>query len=670
MKFMRYIIKRDNRKAIFDLIKIQDAIIKAAQANQIDLSLNELKTIVNEIDNRITKLDVDGIEVERVQDIVVKTLTDLGYRQLANLYQAYREERTIIREGKSDLMKKIIKIGIETDRDNANVGNNFSAKLLRIASEANKWHILNTLLPRKLAKLHENGDIYIHDLDSYNLTLNCLHLPTGKILARGFNTGYGTINPPHSITVAAALICIMMQASQNDMFGGQSHPNFDNDLAPYVALSRSKIRKELMEKGIQGKELEAAVEQKTIREVRQAMQAVIYNLNTMHSRAGSQVPFSSLNLGIPFSEDAALVCQCFLEEYIKGLGGGEQPIFPNIIFRVKAGINRDEGDKYNYLFKLACKTAAIRMNPTFMNIDADFNKEFFDQGIMPATMGCRTYIMTNCNGKPGVEGRGNNAPCTINLPRLGILAKGNINTFFSLLDQRINDVVECLLHRAEVLKKLKVKDLPFVAGQKLMVGSENLGPNDTIEKIMEQGSWGIGYIGLAESLIALTGKHHGEDEKARELGLKIVTHIRNRCDELKEKYKMNFACYATPAEGLSGKFVVIDRKKFGVIPGVTDKDYYTNSYHVPVYYPIGFAEKMKIEAPYHKLSNGGHISYIEFDSYPTAENIEKILQWCYKNTNINYIGINFHIRYCLDCAEKARKEVSEARQAEINATKN
>ncbi len=667
---MRYIIKRDNRKAIFDLIKIQDAIIKAAQANQIDLSLNELKTIVNEIDNRITKLDVDGIEVERVQDIVVKTLTDLGYRQLANLYQAYREERTIIREGKSDLMKKIIKIGIETDRDNANVGNNFSAKLLRIASEANKWHILNTLLPRKLAKLHENGDIYIHDLDSYNLTLNCLHLPTGKILARGFNTGYGTINPPHSITVAAALICIMMQASQNDMFGGQSHPNFDNDLAPYVALSRSKIRKELMEKGIQGKELEAAVEQKTIREVRQAMQAVIYNLNTMHSRAGSQVPFSSLNLGIPFSEDAALVCQCFLEEYIKGLGGGEQPIFPNIIFRVKAGINRDEGDKYNYLFKLACKTAAIRMNPTFMNIDADFNKEFFDQGIMPATMGCRTYIMTNCNGKPGVEGRGNNAPCTINLPRLGILAKGNINTFFSLLDQRINDVVECLLHRAEVLKKLKVKDLPFVAGQKLMVGSENLGPNDTIEKIMEQGSWGIGYIGLAESLIALTGKHHGEDEKARELGLKIVTHIRNRCDELKEKYKMNFACYATPAEGLSGKFVVIDRKKFGVIPGVTDKDYYTNSYHVPVYYPIGFAEKMKIEAPYHKLSNGGHISYIEFDSYPTAENIEKILQWCYKNTNINYIGINFHIRYCLDCAEKARKEVSEARQAEINATKN
>lgn len=667
---MRYIIKRDNRKAIFDLIKIQDAIIKAAQANQIDLSLNELKTIVNEIDNRITKLDVDGIEVERVQDIVVKTLTDLGYRQLANLYQAYREERTIIREGKSDLMKKIIKIGIETDRDNANVGNNFSAKLLRIASEANKWHILNTLLPRKLAKLHENGDIYIHDLDSYNLTLNCLHLPTGKILARGFNTGYGTINPPHSITVAAALICIMMQASQNDMFGGQSHPNFDNDLAPYVALSRSKIRKELMEKGIQGKELEAAVEQKTIREVRQAMQAVIYNLNTMHSRAGSQVPFSSLNLGIPFSEDAALVCQCFLEEYIKGLGGGEQPIFPNIIFRVKAGINRDEGDKYNYLFKLACKIAAIRMNPTFMNIDADFNKEFFDQGIMPATMGCRTYIMTNCNGKPGVEGRGNNAPCTINLPRLGILAKGNINTFFSLLDQRINDVVECLLHRAEVLKKLKVKDLPFVAGQKLMVGSENLGPNDTIEKIMEQGSWGIGYIGLAESLIALTGKHHGEDEKARELGLKIVTHIRNRCDELKEKYKMNFACYATPAEGLSGKFVVIDRKKFGVIPGVTDKDYYTNSYHVPVYYPIGFAEKMKIEAPYHKLSNGGHISYIEFDSYPTAENIEKILQWCYKNTNINYIGINFHIRYCLDCAEKARKEVSEARQAEINATKN
>ncbi|WEK83092.1 MAG: anaerobic ribonucleoside-triphosphate reductase [Mycoplasma sp.] len=667
---MRYIIKRDNRRAVFNIIKIQDAIIKAASSNQIDLTLKELKAIVGKIEDHLIKLDIDGIEVEKVQDIVVKTLNELGYTKLANLYQAYREERTIIREGKSDLMKKIISIGVETDRDNANVGNNFSAKLLRIASEANKWHILNTLLPRRLAKLHENGDIYIHDLDSYNLTLNCLHLPTGKILKRGFNTGYGTINPPHSIGVAAELICIMLQASQNDMFGGQSHPNFDNDLAPYVALTRKQIRKQLMEEGVKDKDLEDLTEKRTIRAVRQAMQGVIYNLNTMHSRAGSQVPFSSLNLGIPFSSDAALVCQYFLEEYVKGLGGGEQPIFPNIIFRVKAGVNRDEGDPYNYLFKLACKVAAERMNPTFMNIDADFNKEHFEKGVLPATMGCRTYLITDCNGPAAVEGRGNNAPSTINLPRLGILAKGNVDTFFSLLDQRINDVVECLMHRAEVLKKLKVKDLPFVAGQGLMVGSEKLGPNDSIAPIMEHGTWGIGYIGLAETLIALTGKHHGEDEKSRELGLKIVTHIRNRCDELKAQYKMNFGCYATPAEGLSGKFVIVDRKKFGEIPGVTDKDYYTNSYHVPVYYPISFAEKMKIEAPYHKLSNGGHISYIEFDSYPTGENVEKILQWCYKNTNINYIGINFHIRYCLDCAEKARQELSDKRAAEIASSQN
>lgn len=653
---MKHIIKRDNRIVEFNPHKIRDAIIAATKYNQFNLSQDQIDEIYKNVIKKIEEIQLESVAVEQIQDLVVETIHECGHHKLADLYQKYREQRTRIRENKSDLMKKIIAIGIETDRDNANVGNNFSAKLLRIASEANKWHVLNSVLPEKLAKLHENGDVYIHDLDSYNLTLNCLHLPTSKLLKYGFNTGYGAINSPHSIGVAAELICIMLQASQNDMFGGQSHPNFDNDLAPYVNITREKIRKQILEEGAEPNKVEEIIKRRTKMAVDQAMQAIVFNLNTMHSRAGSQVPFSSLNIGIPFSDDAALVCQCFLEQYIKGLGNGEQPIFPNIIFRVKDGVNKKPGDKYYYLFQLACKSTSLRMNPTFMNIDADFNKEYYDKGILPATMGCRTYILSNCNGPAGVEGRGNNAPSTINLPRLGILANHDIDKFFKLLDERINDTVDILLHRHDTLKKLKVKDLPFVCGQGLMKGSENLKPDDNIEPIMKNGTWGIGYIGLAETLTALIGKHHGQSEKARELGLRIVSHIRQKCDEIKKEKSMNFSCYATPAEGLSGKFVQIDRKLFGSIPGVTDKDYYTNSYHIPVSFPISIAEKIRIEAPYHKLSNGGHISYIEFDSYPSAEVIEKIITWAYTETNINYMGINFHIRYCLDCCSQQHED--------------
>lgn len=653
---MKNIIKRDNRIVEFNPHKIRDAIVAATIYNQFNLSQDQIDEIYKNVIKKIEEIQLESVAVEQIQDLVVETIHECGHHKLADLYQKYREQRTRIRENKSDLMKKIIAIGVETDRDNANVGNNFSAKLLRIASEANKWHVLNSVLPEKLAKLHENGDVYIHDLDSYNLTLNCLHLPTSKLLKYGFNTGYGAINSPHSIGVAAELICIMLQASQNDMFGGQSHPNFDNDLAPYVNITREKIRKQILEEGAEPNKVEEIIKRRTKMAVDQAMQAIVFNLNTMHSRAGSQVPFSSLNIGIPFNDDAALVCQCFLEQYIKGLGNGEQPIFPNIIFRVKDGVNKKPSDKYYYLFQLACKSTSLRMNPTFMNIDADFNKEYYDKGILPATMGCRTYILSNCNGPAGVEGRGNNAPSTINLPRLGILANHDIDKFFKLLDERINDTVDILLHRHDTLKKLKVKDLPFVCGQGLMKGSENLKPDDNIEPIMKNGTWGIGYIGLAETLTALIGEHHGQSEKARELGLRIVSHIRQRCDEIKKEKSMNFSCYATPAEGLSGKFVQTDRKLFGSIPGVTDKDYYTNSYHIPVSFPISIAEKIRIEAPYHKLSNGGHISYIEFDSYPSAEVIEKIITWAYTETNINYMGINFHIRYCLDCCSQQHKD--------------
>ncbi|MBV7272717.1 anaerobic ribonucleoside triphosphate reductase [Clostridiaceae bacterium UIB06] len=645
---MLHVVKRDGRKVEFDSIKITNAIKGASEEIGYELKESEFIDLTQKAIKKIEELNLEQLNVEEIQNIVENTLLENNYREIGITYSNYRRERNKIREIKSDLMKAIEKIGVETDRDNANVGNNFSSKLLRIASESNKWHNLSSM-PKYLAKAHENGDIYYHDLDSYNLTTNCLHIPTREILERGFNTGYGTIRNPKRIESAAELSCILLQSTQNDMFGGQSHPDFDNDMGVFVEPTRKEIIKELRELELEENKIEKQVEKRLRRNIEQAMQGIVYNLNTMHSRAGSQVPFSSINIGIPYSKDAALICEIFLLEYEKGLGNGEQPIFPNIIFRIKKGVNGNPEDPYYYLFKLACRVAAKRMNPTFMNLDADFNKFYYDKGIVPATMGCRTYICSNVNGEPGTKGRGNIAPTTINLPRLGILAKKDISKFFKLLDSKLDLAKEALMHRYNVLKRLRVKDLPFVAGQGLMKGSENLRPDDSIEPILKQGTWVIGFIGLAETLIALVGKHHGEDEQSKELGIKIVSYIRQYTDRLVEETHLNWSCYATPAEGLSGKFILQDKKVFGELPGITDKEYYTNSYHIPVSYPISIKDKIDIEGPYHKLCNGGHISYIELDDYPSSETIMDILNYAYNNTNINYIGINFHIRYCKDC---------------------
>lgn len=645
---MLYVVKRDGRRVEFNASKISHAIKGAANEEGLLLKESQVIDTVQKVANYIEMTEKEQVTVEEIQNFVEKALKDSGYNKIASSYSAYREDRTKVRDIKSDLMKAIKQIGVETDRDNANVGNNFSSKLLRIASESNKWHNL-AQMPKQLSKAHETGELYYHDLDSYNLTINCLHIPTRQMLESGFNTGYGTIKPPKRIETAAELSCILLQSTQNDMFGGQSHPNFDNDMGIFIEPTRKEIKERFIEFGVPLDNIEELVEKRLSERVHQAMQGVVYNLNTMHSRAGSQVPFSSVNIGIPDSKDAALICEIFLLEYEKGLGKGEQPIFPNIIFRVKEGVNREKDDPYYYLYELACKVAAKRMNPTFMNIDADFNKEYYDKGYMPATMGCRTYIMKNINGEPGCEGRGNIAPTTINLPRIGLQAKKDINKFFELFDERIDMAKESLMHRYNKLKKLKVRDLPFVAGQYLMKGSEGLGQLDSIEPILKQGSYGIGFIGLAETLVALTGKHHGEDEETRELGIKIISHLRERLDEFVEKTKLNWSCYATPAEGLSGKFIKQDKKMFGKIQGVTDKDYYTNSYHIPVGFNISIKDKIDIEAPYHKMCNAGHISYIEVDDNPTGADIMKILNYAYKNTNISYLGINFHIRYCKEC---------------------
>ena len=580
------------------------------------------------------------------------------------------------------LSSEVKNIAVSTSRDNANVGNNFSAKLLQIASASNKT-VQSMEIPEEFVESHESGRTHMHDLDSYNLTTNCLNIDTGSVLKKGFNTGYGTINTPKRIESAASLSCIVLQSTQNDMFGGQGHYNFDNDMADFAVTTEQELLEDEMESCCDYGEkstsdvvfediptymqsrIKKRVAKKLEKAVRQGCQTTVYNLNSMHSRAGSQVPFSSINIGIPKNKYAALVCQLLLEEYNKGLGKGEQPVFPNIIFRVKEGVNRNPGDPYYYLYQLACKVAANRMNPMFVNCDSSFDKPFYDNGIMPTRMGCRTRIGEDVNGEDTPCARGNIAPISMNLPQIAIEAvikageeglievEDIIRNFNEELDKTLEMSERQLLHRYDTLKQLKGKDLPFVIGENLMVGAEEVGPNDSIEPILKHGTWSIGFIGLAETLTCMIGNHHGETKEAWDLGYAIVSRIRKFCDSIKEKHSLNFTCYATPAEGLSGRFTAIDIERYGEIGGVTDKDFYTNSFHIPVDQSISFKKKLDLEAPFHELCNAGHISYIELDTAPVDDPdvVERIITYAFSNTNAGYIGINFGIKYCKDCGQ-------------------
>ena len=432
-----------------------------------------------------------------------------------------------------------------------------------------------------------------------------------------------------------------------DEYGGVSIPDFDNTLAPYVEKTRQEIITELEED--KSDITDEKVERKVRKKVKQGMQNICYNLNTMHSRAGSQVPFSSVNIGLPLTPEAALIDELFLQEFNKGMGKGTPLIFPNLIMRVKDGVNKKKGDPYYYLFKLACKVSSKRMNPTFMNMDCDFNLEYYNKGIIPATMGCRSAVLSNVNGEEGPTSRGNICNITINFPRIAILARKNIEKFFEILEERIELGKDSLLYRKSVLSKLKVKDLPFIAGEGLFMGSEGLSNDDSIEPLLLNGTYGLGFTGLAETLVSLTGKHHGESEESQELGLRIITFLREKCNEYTKQYSLNFSCYASPGETVVGKLCKKDIKQFGDITGVTDKEFYTNSFHIPVNYPISIMDKLRIESPYHKLCNGGYISYIEVDDYPSEELVEKVISKAFTETNIGYVGINFHIRYCKEC---------------------
>jgi len=626
--YFKEIRKRDGRVVPFHPQQITEAIYKAAEA----VGGSDRRTAEGLTYQVVTFLKKQGFNglipaVEDVQDAVEKILIENGHARTAKAYILYRDKRTRIRDAKSELMDAVKEILVETNRENANISNSPSAKMLQIAMAASKKYYLSNLVPQEFARAHQEGDLHIHDLDYYSKTLNCLQIDLGKLLKEGFNTGYGYIRPPQRVSSAVAQAAIILQSNQNDMYGGQSFPHFDYSMGGVIRDLKHDPAYE---------------------EIFQSMEGLIYNLNTMHSRAGAQVPFSSINLGTDTSKEGRMVTRAILEAFRNGLGRGESPIFPNLVFRVKDGVNLNSGDPNHDLFQLALQVAARRLNPTFSFMDASFNKPFGEE---PSYMGCRTRTMANRHGPEVSAGRGNIAPVTLNLPRLALKTRGDTELFYVEMDRLLRLAARQLVHRYEILSRLKVKDLPFLMGQQLYMDSEKIRLEDHIREVIKHGTLAIGFIGLAEALTVLIGRHHGEDEEAARMAYSIIEHVRRRADQFAEEYDLNFVVYATPAEGLAGRFVEIDRKNFGQIPGVTDKDFYTNSYHLPVNYGTSLFEKISIEGNFHRYCNAGHISYVELESPPlhNIKAVEKIVRHMH-DSDVGYGGINYPVDECCSCA--------------------
>ena len=540
-------------------------------------------------------------------------------------------------------------------RDNANInGDTPMGAMLQQGANTAKEYYLDTMIDPEIARLHREGWIHIHDLDFYGWTTTCCQIDLLKLFEGGFDTGHGHLREPKSIGSYAALAAIAIQSNQNDQHGGQSIVNFDYAMAKGVRLSYEKYFAEAKQihRGLsihpetEESWCEQYALQKTKRDTYQAMEGFIHNLNTMHSRAGAQVPFSSINYGLDTSWEGRLAIEQLLLATEAGLGNGETPIFPIQIFRVKEGVNYNPEDPSYDLFRLAMLVSSKRLFPNFSFVDAPFNLQYYDPDrpeTQVAYMGCRTRVLGNVYD-PSREisnGRGNLSFTSINLPRLAIEAKGDVDKFFDLLNDMLNKVMKQLLDRFEVQSRRVVRNFPFLMGEGVWIDSDTLGPDDEIGEVLKHGTLSIGFIGLAETLKSLTGKHHGESEEAQELGQFIVSYIRTFCDRKSKELRMNVTCLATPAESLSGRFVRMDKKRYGEIEGVTDRDYYTNSFHVPVYYPISAYDKIRIEAPYHALTNAGHISYVELDGdvSKNLEAFEKIVRYM-KECGIGYGSIN------------------------------
>ena len=604
------VVKRDGRLVPFDETKITLAISKALKCSPQDLVV-----LINEITSQITQ---SKISVEEIQDLVEKALINHNYADAAKAYILYRNERTKRREARSDLNKTISSLvsseasDLDLKRENANIdGNAPMGIMLQFGSEVSKKFALENLIEPEQARAHQEGLIHIHDLNLYSVCFNCCQIPAGKLLKQGFSTGHGYIREPNSIQTAAALMCIIIQSNQNSMFGGQAIPLFEYDLAPYVMKSYFKNLKELAQyEGISLdiSSLEAysqnnntiidynpfssPIEQKIYKEARkltekqtyQAMEALIHNLNTMQSRAGAQTPFSSINYGTGTTPEQRLVIKSVLEATDTGMGSGETPIFPVQVFKVLDGTNTKKGDPNYDLFQLACKVSAKRLFPNFVFINAPYNYQFYKEGhpeTEAAVMGCRTRVLPNIYDPEHQTpvGRGNIAFTTINLPKIALLSDKSLDIFFNKLDMTLKLCFNNLYDRFKYLSKKHAYNFPFLLSEGVWLDSEKLQPEDTIEEVLKQGTLAIGFCGLAECLVALIGKHHGESEEAQQLGLKIVGRIKSFCDQASQDTGLTWGAFASPAESAAGRFARINRKEFGLIKGVTDRDYITNGNH-------------------------------------------------------------------------------------------
>ena len=701
--------KRDGRIVPFDPSKIEHAIAHCflgSGSQKSDETAQELAAlVVSQLENDENIPSVPS--VEQVQDVVERVLIEKGFVRSAKAYILYRAERSRVREMNTRLMKVFEDIAskdaVDSDikRENANInGDTAMGSMLKFGSEGAKQFYEMYVLDPRFSAAHHDGDIHIHDLDFYTLTTTCCQIDLLDLFHGGFSTGHGVLREPNDIYSYSALACIAIQANQNDQHGGQSIVNFDYGMAPGVkktyrkrfrdnldralellggvADSADKARAIVDELGDQislapNAEVDSLVaekvkellpgaaedelnkivsfvrehaEKETDKATYQAMEALIHNLNTMNSRAGAQVPFSSINYGMDTSPEGRMVMRNVMLATEAGLGNGETPIFPIQIFRVKEGVSFNPGDPNYDLYRLAIRTSAKRLFPNFSFVDAPFNKKYYKEG-HPETeiayMGCRTRVIGNVYDptREICPRRGTlRFPSSI-LPRIANKAKGDVGWFFEELERLCNLVHDQLLERLEIISNKKVYNFPFLMGEGVWIDSEKLGWTDSVREVLKHGTLSIGFIGLAEALVALRGKHHGEDPASQNLGLEIVGFIRNFCDECSQREKLNYTCLATPAEGLSGRFVRIDKEKYGIIPGVTDREYYTNSFHVPVYYPISAFEKIAIEAPYHALTNAGHISYIEMDGDPTKnlDAFEKVVRYMH-DQGIGYGSIN------------------------------
>ena len=700
--------KRDGRLVGFDQSKIAAAIRKAFHATDKTLDEGVAEKLAEEV-RTLLEVEGDGEpEVEHVQDLVERVLMENGYIATARAYIIYREERSRTRQMNTRLMKIYEDITYapakESDikRENANIdGDTAMGAMLKFGSEGAKEFYDKFVLNPEHARAHREGDIHIHDLDFLTLTTTCCQIDLVKLFQGGFSTGHGHLREPNDISSYAALACIAIQSNQNDQHGGQSIVNFDYGMAEGVSKTFARLYRQNMARaltllaGCEDPERELKAMQKelwekqglrptlegwdayrreeaarlhgyadsetldkaqdfahqrsvkeTDRAVFQAMEALLHNLNTMHSRAGAQTPFSSINYGMDTSPEGRMVMKNILLATEDGLGGGETPIFPIQIFRVKEGVNYNPGEPNYDLFQLAIRCSAKRLFPNFSFLDAPFNLQYYRPG-HPETeiayMGCRTRVIGNVfdPSREICNGRGNLSFTTINLPRLAILAEGDRKVFYESLDHMLDLCVEQLLERLEIQSRKKVRNYPFLMGQGVWLDSEKLDWDDEVGQVIRHGTLSVGFIGLAETLKALLGVHHGESKEAQALGMEIIAHMRKRMDDESARRKLNFSLLATPAEGLSGRFVKMDRARFGSIEGITDREYYTNSFHIPVYFPISAHEKIVLEAPYHALTNAGHISYIELDGDP-GQNLDAFEQVIrdMKEAGVGYGSVN------------------------------